>query len=159
MARGDMLPGIIEGHSRADSCRLFLLHKDKFSVCETTGCWVWMGASQSNGYGRAWNGSKTDYAHRVMYQIYFSDIPAGMDLDHLCRNRACVNPLHLEPVSRSENLHRGTAGENIAAPHREKTHCPQGHPYSGDNLAVRNGRRHCKACARDRYHKRKTRNA
>lgn len=128
---------------------------DKIFIGVGCGCWEWAGAKQSNGYGRLWNGEKSDYSHRVVFTQIKGNIPSGLDLDHLCRNRRCVNPDHLEPVTRSTNLRRGNAGENIAIPLRNKTHCPRGHEYSGHNLTVRNGRRHCKACARERYHERK----
>ena len=128
----------------------------KISVDLESGCWNWVGCVQSNGYGRVWDGNCVRYAHRVLYTLLKGVIQKSLDLDHLCRNRRCVNPDHLEAVTRSENLKRGLAGENIAAPLREKTHCPRGHEYSGDNLSKRNGRRHCKACQRISYHKRKS---
>jgi hypothetical protein len=66
-----------------------------------------------------------------------------MHLDHLCRVRACVNPDHLEPVTQAENIRRG---HGYAAWQRAKTHCPQGHPYAGDNLLIDQGRRRCRIC-------------
>ena len=102
-------------------------------------CWEWTGAKNNNGYGRL--GIK--YAHRVSYQIHFGfdSIPDGMTVDHLCRNRTCVNPGHLELVTRQENHRRGLAHL------KRKTHCPYGHPYAGDNLAIsRRGDRVCRAC-------------
>jgi len=75
-----------------------------------TGCLVFTGAIQSNGYGKAQKGRRgdgTDYTHRIVWRGLMGEIPEGLDLDHLCRNRACVNVAHLEPVTRSTNLKRG----------------------------------------------------
>jgi hypothetical protein len=72
------------------------------------GCWLWLGAIHpENGYGAMWDGEKLGRAHRVIYEAVNNMVPEGMDLDHLCRVRHCVNPDHLEPVTRSENLQRG----------------------------------------------------
>lgn len=107
------------------------------------GCWDWTGAKNTNGYGRIQVDGKTAYAHRASYEHYVGPIPDGLHLDHLCRNRSCVNPAHLEPVTCRENIHRGQGNSS-------KTHCPQGHPYSGWNLAIVNGRRICVTCRRER---------
>lgn len=84
------------------------------------GCWQWVKAVQSNGYGRVSLGGRMKYPHRVMWELLVGPIPEGLDLDHLCRNRACVNPTHLEPVTRSTNLLRG---ETLAAAHHEDRDC------------------------------------
>jgi hypothetical protein len=75
------------------------------------GCWEWTGAmSRATGYGKATMNGRSDGAHRIMYELIVGPIPTGLDLDHLCRNRICVNPAHLEPVTRSENVRRGIGG-------------------------------------------------
>ena len=116
-------------------------------------CWRWTGAMMRNGYGQLGVGGKHFAAHRYCYEHYRGQIPPGLDLDHLCRNRWCVNPDHLEPVTRSENLKRGIKrGEH----NRAKTHCPQGHPFSGNNLYIHpSGRRCCRRCAADRSYARR----
>lgn len=115
-----------------------------------SGCWLWTACLTSNGYGRfSWEG-KVRLAHRVSYTLLVGPVPEGLELDHLCRVRHCVNPEHLEPVTRRENIHRGFG---ITAVHARKTHCPQGHEYTEDNLlvsALDRGNRVCKACLASR---------
>lgn len=108
-----------------------------------SGCWLWLGVIKNNGYGTLGvkRGSRwlTQHAHRISYEAAGGIIPDGADLDHKCRNRACVNPLHLEPVSRSQNLARSPLMNRQIA----KTECPKGHPYSGINSR---GQRICHRC-------------
>src|SRR5699024_1617461 len=86
-------------------------------------------------------------AHRVSYETFAGPIPEGLDLDHLCRNRSCVNPEHLEPVTRSENLRRSP----LMARGQDKTHCPHGHEYSPENTRItKAGARACRTCERKR---------
>ena len=110
------------------------------------GCWNWL-AHTADGYGVFWEHKRLVKAHRFSYELHVGPIPNGLELDHLCRNRACVNPDHLEPVTHSVNVLRG-----IAPLHRlSKTHCPHGHPYSGDNLYISpSNRRYCRTCTRER---------
>lgn len=103
-----------------------------------TGCVEWTGSGRVNGYAKS-NGK---FLHRAEYERLIGPVPDGLVLDHLCRNRACVNVAHLEPVTNGENVRRG---DHWA---RRKTHCPAGHALEGENLYLHAGRRGCKACRR-----------
>ncbi len=118
------------------------------------GCWEWL-AHRVGGYGHiSWRG-KDRPAHRVGYELLVGPVPDGKQLDHLCRNRGCVNPAHLEPVSQAENMARGVCWDR----NRRKTHCPAGHPYDAQNTLTRPGphglTRRCAACHRDRERERR----
>jgi hypothetical protein len=109
-----------------------------------SGCWEWAGYRTPDGYGR-FQVDSSRLAHRVAYELFVGPIDDGMEIDHLCKNRGCVNPEHLEQVSRHENIARSDAGKH----QREKLSCPQGHPYSGDNLYLTpDGKRVCRICQR-----------
>ncbi len=115
-------------------------------------CWVWTGSKtryDGNGYGRTRVNGKKVVAHRAVYEALVGPIPAGMTLDHLCRNRLCVNPAHLEPTTMQENFLRGAS---LLAAQAQQTHCKRGHPLEGGNLSITNkGRsRRCKTCHRER---------
>lgn len=116
-------------------------------------CWLWTGAI-GNGYGRFTIGRKEVRAHRWAYEALVGPVPPSLDIDHLCRVRACVNPAHLEPVSRRENLLRG---DTITARNAARTHCPQGHPYDESNTKRRRGGRECRRCAADSERRRRAR--
>jgi hypothetical protein len=108
------------------------------------GCWDWCGFLTKNGYGRI--GSRL--AHRVVYELLIGKIPAGLELDHLCRNRRCVNPSHLEPVTHRVNLLRG---KTLANKESFQEHCIYGHPFSENNLQITSdGRRICRTCNKRR---------
>jgi hypothetical protein len=126
-----------------------------------TGCWLWAACRNSAGYGKFGIDGRVVLAHRFSYEQHVGPIPDGLQLDHLCRVRCCVNPAHLEPVTGSENVRRGKAGEITKVRHAQKTHCPQGHAYTEDNITpqILSGRwtaRCCKTCKRiralARYH-------
>lgn len=110
-------------------------------------CMPWPGVIGSGGYGRLRHNGKWNPAHRFVYHNIVGPIPPGMVLDHLCRNRACVNPHHMEPVTNMENILRGVS---FSAVNAKKTHCKHGHPFTGYNLCIKtcNGRQHryCRAC-------------
>lgn len=93
-----------------------------------------------------WYKEKNTKAHRAAYELLIAPIPNDKVIDHLCRNPSCVNPDHLEVVTQRENILRGIGPSAI---HARKTHCPRGHPYSGDNLYISpNRQRRCRTCQR-----------
>ena len=105
-------------------------------------CWVWVGARNDRGYGEFSIRSRRIKAHRWSYEYLRAEIPEGLSLDHLCRNRACVNPWHLEPVDHRTNVSRAYA----ARPRR--THCVVGHELTPENTKVsRDGARVCRECS------------
>ncbi len=121
----------------------------RYQVNATTGCWEWKRGLNHGGYGSYTIDGKTRNAHRVSYEMFRGEIPPGLDLDHLCRNRRCVNPDHLEAVTRSVNLKRGKSGHHVRARQLAKTECPKGHPYNDVNTYTDpRGHRMCKPCAR-----------
>lgn len=127
-------------------------------VISDDGCWEWRGWTTGNGYGRIkWtdeDGVKVVMTtHTATYLALMGTIPRAMQLDHLCRNRGCCNPAHLEPVTPSENTRRSSITQS--ALNTLKTRCPQGHLYSALNTRFeRSGKRHCRTC--DRHHRRAT---
>lgn len=110
------------------------------------GCWVWTAGTFSSGYGSFWLKGRMRHAHRVAWHWMRGPVPEGMTLDHLCRNRACVNPDHLEPVTHQVNILRGVGA---SAQHARKTHCPQGHAYDEANTEWYGNRRRCITCRRE----------
>ena len=115
------------------------------------GCWEWTASKNRDGYGKfSMGGGGWVGAHRAAYLLLVGPIPDGMELDHLCRSRSCVNPDHLEPVPHVENVRRGELGATTAARQRAKTHCPRGHEYTPENTRHARTGRDCKSCARIR---------
>jgi hypothetical protein len=115
-------------------------------VERTETCWIYSGALNQSGYGVARYQGRMTVVHRLAYQELVGPIPEGLELDHLCRVRNCVNPAHLEPVTHAENTLRGIGP---TAQNARRTECLQGHPLMGPNLYLRpDGRRECRTCKR-----------
>lgn len=111
-------------------------------VVQENGCWEWFGGIKGNGYGVVWYDGGLHQAHRWVYEQFCGPIPEGLQLDHLCRNRRCVRPEHLEPVTRLENLRRGVGNAG-------KRQCKRGHAFDAENTRhMPNGSRQCKTCIR-----------
>lgn len=120
-------------------------------------CWEWMGASRSGkpgGYGAFNAGGKMVSSHRFAYEDLVGPIPEGLIIDHLCKNKPCVNPDHLEPVTPGENIRRGALPFIAKERGRKVTHCPRTHLYTTENTLYNTyGHRSCRTCRDDRRRK------
>lgn len=118
---------------------------DRFwSKVDATGvCWLWTAHRDPNGYGRFRLDGAIRPAHRVAYELLVGPIPEGLTLDHLCRIRHCVNPDHLEPVSRRVNTLRGIG---VSALRARQTHCQHGHEFTPENTYTWRRQRRCRTC-------------
>jgi hypothetical protein len=114
-----------------------------------TQCWIWTASTKKDGYG--WFSVKHKYIapYKFAYQIIRGEVPIGLEFDHLCKKRACVNPFHVEPVSHQENIDRGKG-----PPQRQKTYCSKGHPFDSINtyfyMSGKYKMRGCLICRRER---------
>lgn len=104
-------------------------------IIQSSGCWEWQGTLQKNGYSTFGLEAKSLRGHRWSYEHFIGPIPEGLQIDHLCRNRSCVNPEHLEPVTARENSRRAM-----------RASCVNGHPFSEENTYMHGGRRYCRTC-------------
>lgn len=134
---------LLSGSPKGELINLF----SKVEIGES--CWLWTGPLNHDGYGLALHPllRKKRGAHRVVYELLRGSIPAGLEIDHLCRVRACVNPDHMEVVTHRENTLRG---KTLVAAFAARTHCNRGHALSGSNLCNSSEpRRRCLECARE----------
>lgn len=124
-------------------------------------CWEWI-AAKTNGYGVVQHNGRLQRAHRVVYELLVGSIPEGLELDHLCKNRGCVNPLHMEPVTGIENNARS---DSMSALHARQTHCKRGHEFTTNNTYLRSRgnkierfcRKFCRIRDNERYRRKSTR--
>ena len=130
-----------------DFPRVDRLLRDRFTIDANSGCWNWHGTIDKDGYGKIKIRSIRNaslYAHRVSYELYCEPIPDGLQIDHLCRNRRCANPEHLEPVTCKVNIERSDRAQ--------KKECKRGHPFTTKNTYfARQGKyvmRSCRQCQR-----------
>lgn len=119
--------------------------EQKYNVDTISGCWIWRASIGSHGYGQFWDG-RVVLAHRWAYEHFLKKIPSGLEIDHLCKNKRCVNPQHLEPVTHQVNACRADAGKKTGAKQRAKTRCPRGHTYTEANTYTHNEKRQCRKC-------------
>lgn len=113
-------------------------------VNKTDTCWLWTGSLVGEGYGRITDDNgRSAFVHRFAYELLVGPVPGGKQLDHLCRVRACVNPTHLEPVTRRENILRGVSPQ---AENARKTYCDNGHALEGYNVYRSAMGRSCRVC-------------
>lgn len=131
-------------HPIGDSMTRF---RNRYRVADN-GCWEWLGCGNSDGYGRMRADGAEVYAHRFSFENLVGPIPPGLHIDHLCRNRLCVNPAHLEAVPQGVNTLRGMGPPALNA---RKTQCFQGHALTEDNIyrTAGSNRRHCRQCKLD----------
>ena len=122
---------------------------NKVQMEPNSGCWIWEAATNGDGYGYLNHGGKQWRAHRLSYELFKCEIPPGLELDHLCRLRCCVNPDHLEAVTRSVNAKRGDTGKRHTRTHiLPQTNCQRGHEFTPENTGIQKGGRFCRICSR-----------
>lgn len=160
VVKGQPMRFINHHHPRKTVTTAYLM--ERIEPVTESGCWIWMGEiAKSHGYGIV-NGKQLDgskrrqYAHRVFYERFKEKIPEMFTIDHLCRVHCCVNPDHLEAVTRGENVLRGCG---VAAIHARKTHCSNGHPFTPENTYLAKRKyglnRQCRTCRTERVIKSK----
>jgi hypothetical protein len=131
----------VRGHARRRPAAERLWEK---VVKTEAGCWIWLGHENGHGYGRITVDGKQLLTHRFAYELLRGPIPDGLQIDHLCRNRRCLNPDHLEPVTNRENKMRSPQVGT-------ETHCKHGHEFTHENTYTHGkSGRSCRACHRDR---------
>ena len=125
--------------------------KIRLAIGEPDTCWPWPKYLKPNGYGFLRVVGKNKYVHRLSYEMFVGPIPEGMTIDHLCKMRHCINPAHMEVVTRGENSLRG---ESPFSQNARKTHCKHGHEFTAENTRFVKMGRECKVCGKEKSRKR-----
>ena len=157
------MTAFIDGRSCAGRVNTSLSLPERLHAMSVYGpgdCRTWARGVNGRGYGNMFVGGVTKSAHRVAYEALVGPIPEGLHIDHLCRNKLCINPLHLEPVTCAENNRRGLSPEITRRINGDKTHCKNGHEFTPSNTylaRLKDGRtrRSCRICslaAAQKYH-------
>jgi len=141
------MPRGIWKQGRADAITRLMSKTVKLSC----GCWLYTGGLDPDGYGIFWVNGKSVRVHRYTYEALTDTvIPDELPIDHLCRNRACINPQHMEPVTPRENVIRGILSQVNHEKAQSRTHCSNGHAYTPENTHIRpDGTRRCRQCKRE----------
>ncbi len=127
----------------------------KIKFNKKTWCWDWIAGTDKDGYGQFWFNKKQRKAYRVSYELFRGSLTDGLTLDHLCKNKKCCNPEHLEQVSIGINLKR--ASHQITTINSKKTHCHNGHEFTPENTYITPlGKRQCNECQTQRKKKYRT---
>lgn len=121
------------------------------NVCE---CWFWNAHKTPKGYGQFRSGDSMIRAHKFSFELSNGPLPVGLEIDHVCRNRDCVNPFHLEAVTHEENMKRAAVFTDFGLRNRNKERCRNGHEFSEENTYKWRGARYCRACDREKKRKR-----
>lgn len=128
---------------------LFLLQVDT----ESGECWEWKGGRvQKNGRGKFLLNGKDMYVHRASYLLFVGELEFGKHVHHLCDNRKCVRPDHLQALSNTDHQKVESVDGGVAQRQRDKTHCPRGHEYTEENTYHSAKGRHCRTCKRERFY-------
>lgn len=122
----------------------------KIKIDPLTFCWEWIAGKFRQGYGMFHLNGKDIGAHRFAYEYWKGKIPNELEIDHLCNNKKCVNPSHLEIVTHLENMNRAIIPKGRYSKEGRKTHCPQGHEYNEENTRIYRNMRYCKKCNKNR---------
>lgn len=133
-------PRIKIRHPKSESVEKFCR---SIAISENGECLEWTGPVSGDSYAVSYLGGRQGAVHRWVMRLIYGNIPAGKEVDHICRNRRCVNPVHLRFLTKRENI---LIGSGPPALNKKKTHCPKGHEYSAENTKIYRGYRYCRAC-------------